>query len=81
MSRLLSRGVPLMLMSVLLVGALPGPVAAAAPSRAETYMLGLLNRARTNRGLPALQWNSRLNNVAQDRSDKMARNRQLDHRC
>ena len=59
----------------------PAPAAAAdlTISQARTYLLGKINTARTNLGLSAVVVDSRVQDVAQARSDDMAANHYFAH--
>src|SRR5438309_3828330 len=58
-----------------------GTCAAAGPydSKAEQELFKLLNQERTKRGIPALQWNTKLQQAARAHSDLMAQHHELSH--
>ncbi|HUG48287.1 MAG TPA: CAP domain-containing protein [Candidatus Limnocylindria bacterium] len=69
------------LLAAVLVASIGATDAAAAqgPSRAEARLHSLINGARENRGLVRLPWDRRLADVAQFRSNDMARNNYFAH--
>lgn len=83
-SRAAGTGVQYLRRAVL-VGALAVSVAAApasavqAPSEPEAHLLSLINDARGDMGRVALRWDNRLADVAQERSDDMARKGVMAH--
>jgi uncharacterized protein YkwD len=80
MATQLRRLCSLTVMALALVVAVAIPVVASqAASDAESTMLGLLNAERTERDLIAVRWDSRLADVAQDRSNDMAENHYFGH--
>jgi uncharacterized protein YkwD len=74
------RVLPALLIGVMIASAAPSPsLAAQAPSDPEARLLSLINQARGQVGRVALRWDSRLADVAQERSDDMARTGDLGH--
>jgi uncharacterized protein YkwD len=70
----------LLLVAVLVTTvAVPAPVAAQAPSTSEAHLLSLINDARRSAGRVALRWDNRLGDIAQHRSDDMAKNNYFAH--
>ncbi|HVM30298.1 MAG TPA: CAP domain-containing protein [Candidatus Limnocylindrales bacterium] len=66
--------------ALLATAAAPVPAGAVqAPSASEAHLLSLINDARQRAGKVALQWDGRLADIAQYRSDDMARNSYFAH--
>ena len=59
--------------------AAPVALANSGPSNAEAHALDLINRERAQRGRAALQWDARLSDIAQWRSDVQAQKNQMFH--
>lgn len=79
-SSLIRRVAPVLLIVLLAVWLMPQPAAAAQkPNKAEAYLLSLINDARKARGQVRLLWDVRLADVAQARSDDMAKNNYFAH--
>jgi len=74
------RVLPALLVATIVASAAPSPsVAAQAPSNPEARLLWLINDARAGVGRVALRWDNRLADVAQERSDDMARTGDFGH--
>ena len=74
------RLAPFLLVAALAAALVPSPVAAVqAPSSPEARLLSLLNAERARAGQVALRWDNRLADVAQGRSDEMARTGLFSH--
>src|SRR5687768_1992551 len=80
-SRALTRA--LLLGMLVASAAIPfaAPVASAnsGPSDAEAHALDLINQERAQRGRAALQWDARLSDIAQARSDIQAQKNEMFH--
>lgn len=76
-----ARAAAALVAAVLVLGAAP-PVAAASATPQERRLLTLVNRARENRGIPALRMGPRMRTRAHRHSLRMAnRTRLFHHRC
>jgi len=74
------RVLPALLVATIVASAAPSPsVAVQAPSNPEARLLWLINDARRGVGRVALRWDNRLADVAQERSDDMARTGDFGH--
>jgi uncharacterized protein YkwD len=79
-SSLIRRIVPVLLIVLLAAWFAPEPAAAARKAtKAEAHLLSLINDARRARGQVRLLWDVRLADVAQARSDDMAKNSYFAH--
>lgn len=76
----LRRVLPALLIATIVASAAPSPsVAVQAPSDPEARLLSLINEARGGVGRVALRWDNRLADVAQERSDDMAKTGDFGH--